>query len=280
MGKIAVVTDSTADLPSKFIEKYNINVIPLKVRLDGDEYEDGIDISREEFLDRLEESNEVPTTSQPPIGKFLDLYKSLAEEYDQILSLHFSEKMSGTIKTARLAASMLEDIDIRVIDSETVTAPLGVMVVEVAKAIKEGKQMDELIDLIAELKENIKIYFTIDDLTYLERGGRIGKATAFIGNLFNVKPMLTIDNGEITPYKRIRGDKRLYKEFKKLAKQELTNNKGHKLVVLYGKYLDNANQLKEMLTEEFDWEEVNMIQFGSVVGAHIGPTPFGMIIYK
>jgi DegV family protein with EDD domain len=280
MGKIAVVTDSTADLPSRLIEEYNINVIPLKVRLDGKEYEDGIDISREEFLDKLEESNQVPTTSQPPIGKFLDLYKALAKEYDQILSLHFSEKLSGTIKTAYLAANMLEDINIKVIDSETVTVPLGVMVVEVAKAVKAGKQMDELINLIAELKESIKIYFTIDDLTYLERGGRIGKATAFIGNLFNVKPMLTIEAGEITPYKKLRGEKRLYKEFIGLAEKELEGNTGHKLVIIYGKYLDKANQLKEILTQNFEWEEIDMLQFGSVVGAHVGPTPFGMIVYK
>jgi len=280
MGKIAVVTDSTADLPSRFIKEYDINVIPLKVRLDGQEYEDGIDISREEFLTKLEESEQVPTTSQPPIGKFLDLYKSLAKEYDQILSLHFSEKLSGTIKTAYLASNMLEDIDIKVIDSETVTVPLGVMVVEVAKAVKAGKDVDELINLIAQLKESIKIYFTIDDLTYLERGGRIGKATAFIGNLFNVKPMLTIAEGEITPYKKLRGEKRLYKEFMRLAKEELEGNTGNKLVIIYGKYLDKANQLKEMLTQEFEWEEIDMIQFGSVVGAHVGPTPFGMIIYK
>ncbi|PRX30365.1 DegV family protein with EDD domain [Orenia metallireducens] len=280
MGKIAVVTDSTADLPSRLIEEYNINVIPLKVRLDGKEYEDGIDISREEFLDKLEESNQVPTTSQPPIGKFLDLYKALAKEYDQILSLHFSEKLSGTIKTAHLAANMLEDIDIKVIDSETVTVPLGVMVVEIAKAVKAGKQMNELINLIAELKESIKIYFTIDDLTYLERGGRIGKATAFIGNLFNVKPMLTIEAGEITPYKKLRGEKRLYKEFMGLAEKELEGNTGHKLVIIYGKYLDKANQLKEILTQNFEWEEIDMLQFGSVVGAHVGPTPFGMIVYK
>jgi len=179
-----------------------------------------------------------------------------------------------------LAANMLEDIDIKVIDSETVTVPLGVMVVEIAKAVKAGKQMNELINLIAELKESIKIYFTIDDLTYLERGGRIGKATAFIGNLFNVKPMLTIEAGEITPYKKLRGEKRLYKEFMGLAEKELEGNTGHKLVIIYGKYLDKANQLKEILTQNFEWEEIDMLQFGSVVGAHVGPTPFGMIVYK
>ncbi|WP_018249799.1 DegV family protein [Orenia marismortui] len=280
MGKIAVVTDSTADLSPELIARYNINVIPLKVRLGEHEYEDGIDIAREDFLTELEESDIMPSTSQPPIGSFLDLYKKLAEEHEQILSIHFSEKLSGTIKTARLAANMLEDIDIKVVDSKTVTGALGLIVIEAAKAISNGSSLDETINLISQLKENINTYFTIDDLSYLERGGRIGKATAFVGNLFNVKPILTIDNGEITPYKKIRGERKLYKTLTKLVRKELDDNKGHKLVILYGKYLDNANKLRDILTDEFEWEEVSMLQLGSIVSAHVGPTPYGMVIYK
>ncbi|TDX52190.1 DegV family protein [Orenia marismortui] len=280
MGKIAVVTDSTADLSSELIARHNINVIPLKVRIGEHEYEDGIDIAREDFLTELEESDMMPSTSQPPIGSFLDLYKKLAEEYEQILSIHFSEKLSGTIKTARLAANMLEDIDIKVVDSKTVTGALGLIVIEAAKAISNGSSLDETINLISQLKENINTYFTIDDLSYLERGGRIGKATAFVGNLFNVKPILTIDNGEITPYKKIRGERKLYKTLTKLVRKELGDNEGHKLVILYGKYLDNANKLRDILTDEFEWEEVSMLQLGSIVSAHVGPTPYGMVIYK
>ncbi len=280
MGKIALVTDSTADLPKEVAQNYNINVIPLEVRLNGQEYTDGIDIESDEFLNKLEEVEEIPSTSQPPIGKFIALYEELSQEYDHILAVHFSEKLSGTIKTARLAANMVEGADVRVVDSETVTGPLGVMVVEIAKMIEADQEIEEIIDAIDDLKNNIQIYFTIDDLSYLEKGGRIGKATAFIGNLFSVRPLLTISNGEITPYKKIRGENRLYRTFKRLAKEELDGQKGKKLVVLYGKYLDKANKLKEILIDEFEWEEIEMIQFGSVVATHVGPTPFGMIIYK
>ncbi len=280
MGKIVVVTDSTADLPKELLVRNNIQMVPLQVRVGDCEYKDRIDIMPFEFLNKLEEMEEMPVTSQPPIGDFVQLYEELAQEYDHIISIHFSEKMSGTVKTARLAAKMIEDVDIRVVDSETVTAPLGMMVIEVAGAVKKGRDIEEIMDLIDELKKKIKIYFTMDNLTYLEKGGRIGKATAFLGNLFNVRPLLTIENGEITPYKRIRGERRLYRTIEELVERDLNGKQGYKVIILYGKYLDKANKLKEVITNKFDWEEVEMMRFGSVVGAHIGPTPFGVIFHK
>ena len=276
--EVAIVTDSTADLPQGKLEKYNITTIPLKVSIAGEEYLDQVDLTTREFLQKLEETDELPTTSQPALGKFIDVYEELAVDYDYILSLHLSEKFSGTVKTAHTASNMVEGAEIEVVDSETVTAPLGVIVTEVAKAAQEGQSLRELVDLIEQLKEQVHLYFTVDELDYLEKGGRIGKAAAFLGNLFKIRPLLTVQDGEVAPYKKVRGERRLYNSFLNLASEirsEGTNN----LIILQGLYPEKAHTLKEKLTTQYDWETIEVQEFGSVVGAHVGPTPFGMVIW-
>ncbi|MBM7556433.1 DegV family protein [Halanaerobacter jeridensis] len=275
--EVAIVTDSTADLPLNKLEEYNITRIPLKVSIGGEEYLDQIDLTKKEFLKKLESTEELPTTSQPALGQFIDAYERLAEDYDYILSIHISEKFSGTIKTAHTASNMIEGAKIEVVDSETVTAPLGVIVTEVAKAAHQGQSMEDLLNLIDQLKEQINLYFTVDELDYLEKGGRIGKAAAFLGNLFKIRPLLTVEDGEVSPYKKIRGKRRLYNEFLNLA-SELRVDGTNNLIILHGLYPDKAYTLKEKLTTEYDWETIEVQEFGSVVGAHVGPTPFGMVI--
>ena len=276
--EVAIVTDSTADLPQTKLEKYDITMIPLQVAVAGEEFLDQVELTTEEFLDKLEITEELPTTSQPSLGKFIDVYENLAENYDQILSIHLSEKFSGTVKTAHTASNMVSGAEIKVVDSETVTVPLGVIVTEVAKAAQEGQSLKQLVTLTEQLKKKVSIYFTVDELDYLEKGGRIGKATAFLGNLFKIKPILTIEDGEIGPYKKVRGERRLYKSFLKLA-AELRNSGTNNLIILHGRYKDKADILQEKLIAEYDWDRVQVQKFGSVVGAHIGPTPFGMIIW-
>ncbi len=277
MGKIAIVTDSTADLPPDKLDKYDIHMVSLQVDIQGKKYWDWKEIGPEKFLTKLDDCQEIPSTSQPPIGNFVDLYQELAADYKGIVSIHFSSEMSGTLETAKLAADMVEKTEIEVIDSRLVTGPLGLMVEEAAQAAQAGSTMEEIKDLVAQLRDRIDIYFTMDDLNYLERGGRIGRATAFLGNLFTVRPMLTLEAGEITPCKKVRGEKKLYKEFNRLVGQSLTGEKGNRLIILYGKYRDKAEKLKETLISEYEWETVEMWQFGAIVGAHIGPTPFGAV---
>ncbi|MGM0370080.1 MAG: DegV family protein [Bacillota bacterium] len=276
--EVAIVTDSTADLEVDTLEKYDITMIPLQVTVNDTEYLDMVELKPEEFLAELEDAEQMPTTSQPPLGKFIEVYEELAAEYDYIISIHISGAMSGTVKTANTASNMVEGAKIEVIDSQTVTIPLGVIVTEVAKAAQRGQSMEDLLDLITRLKEQVTIYFTVDELDYLEKGGRIGKATAFLGNLLKIRPLLTIEDSEIAPYKKVRGQRRLYKHFLKLAGQTRTSGSNN-LIILYGQYEDKAQILREQLTERYDWDTVQKKRFGSVVGAHIGPTPYGMIIW-
>ncbi|GAB6098527.1 DegV family protein [Halanaerocella petrolearia] len=280
MAKIALVTDSTADLKREQLEEYDIIRIPLQVSIGGKDYKDWVDIGPDKFLEQLDIVDKMPTTSQPPIGEFVQLYERLADDYDAIISLHLSSELSGTVRTARLAADMIDDTKIKVVDSGTVTFSLGIMAIEVAKRIKAGANLQEIIKFIDQLQEKVQLYFTVEKLDYLEKGGRIGKAASFLGNLFRIRPLLTLEEGEVTPYKKIRGEKRLYNSFKQVIEQELSNKEGRKLVVLYGKYQDKADKLKQILIKEFSWQEVEMAQFGSVIGSHVGPTPFGVAFYK
>ncbi|AGB41154.1 EDD domain protein, DegV family [Halobacteroides halobius DSM 5150] len=280
MAKIAVVTDSTADLTSNQLQEYDITRVPLQVMIADQEYQDWVEINPDQFLKKLEVSDHLPTTSQPPVGRFVKVYEELAKEYDHIISLHVSTQLSGTIKAAQLAADMVEEVEIKVIDSETVSISLGIMAIEVAKKVKEGTKLGKIIKFIDRIKEQVGIYFTVDDLDYLEQGGRIGKAAAFLGNLFKVRPLMTVEDGEVAPYKKVRGEKRLYRVFKEVIDGKLDNKKGQKLVILYSKYQDKAKQLEEILTNEFAWREVEVRKLGPVIGSHVGPTAFGAAIYK
>ncbi|MFO7820184.1 MAG: DegV family protein [Halanaerobacter sp.] len=276
--EVAIVTDSTADLSLDKVKEHNINLIPLKVIIDGEEYLDQVELTTEEFLDKLEETEGLPTTSQPALGRFIELYEELAADYDYILSIHISEELSGTFQTAQTASRMATGAQIEVVDSKLVSAPLGVVALEAAKAAQQGKNIEELLDLVEELKEEVHLYFAVEELDYLEKGGRIGKAAAFLGNLFKIRPLLTVTEGEVDPYKKVRGERRLYNSFLDIASEKRkagTNN----LIILYGNNKDKANILKEKLIAEYEWNQVQMQRFGAVVGVHVGPTPFGMVIY-
>lgn len=275
--EVAIVTDSTADLPLDRLQEQQIRVIPLNVSVGGEEYLDQIELSTNSFLDKLAANDKMPTTSQPPLGKFVDLYEELAKDYDYILSLHISGGLSGTVKTAQTASNMVSGAEIKVVDSKLVTVALGVVVEKAAKAAREGQSLEEILALVEDLKEQVKLYFTVEELDYLEKGGRIGKAAAFLGNLFKIRPLLTLDDGEVDSYQKIRGKKRLYNAFIDLA-AKLRTTGSNKLIILYGRKEEQAEILKDKLTTEYNWDSVEMHQFGAVVGAHVGPTPFGMVI--
>ena len=278
MGKIAVVTDSTADLPAPVREKYDIKMVPLQVHLAGEDYRDWVDIEPEDFLARMKTASELPTTSQPPVGRFVELYRSLAENYRRVVSIHLPEALSGTVESARLAADMVDEIDIEVIDSGKVTGALGEMVVRIAQRVESDGEVEEIKSLVEELKDRIKLYFTLDSLDYLEAGGRIGKASAFLGNLFNVRPVLTLAAGEVVPCKKVRGEKRLYKDLDRLVAKQLEAKGGESLVILHGTEREKADKLKEVLTANYSWSEVKIRSFGPVIASHVGYNPFGAVV--
>ena len=207
MDKIRIVTDSTADLPEEIINKYKIKVIPLSFIIDGKVYHDLVDISREEYYRELMNCKEFPTTSQPTPAEFLDAYNELiAEGAEKIISIHLSSDLSGTVKGAQMTAQMVKNAEVCVIDSRTATMGLGLIVLATAKVIAAGADFNEAVRTANQAVEKSDLFFLLDSLDNLQKGGRIGKAGYLVGSLLNIKPVLRLHDGEIHAFDKVRGN--------------------------------------------------------------------------
>lgn len=276
MRKIKIVTDSTADLPKELVEQYAISVVPLKVHMEDQVYRDGIDISPSEFYIKLREAENLPTTSQPSPGEFKEIYENLGEDGSTIISIHLSSKFSGTYQSAILAKQMLDNLDITVIDSETTALALGLIVLNTAKATKEGKTKDEVIELARRLMGNSKIYFAVDTLEYLQKGGRIGAAQALMGSLLNIKPILTIADGLVTPVEKVRGQKKAFDRLVQLAAEQFSDNV--QVAFIHGDNLAGVNKLKAKVAAKYGVQDFLISEVGPVVGTHVGPGVVAVVI--
>ena len=210
----AIVLDSTADFPDAQQRFPNFRVVPLYVRFGDASYRDYVEITPDEFYERLATTTELPTTSQPTPGDFLSVYEELAPHYERILSVQISSTLSGTFASAEAAADLLGGDAVRVIDSRTVSASLALVAIGIQHLLERGTTDDEVDAFVARYQAGHKLLFTVNTLEYLAKGGRIGRAAAFAGNLLNVKPILTIRDGEVVPLKRVRGNAKAYAEFR------------------------------------------------------------------
>lgn len=275
---VKIVTDSTADIPEKLVKEYGIGVVPLNIHFGDEVLKDGVDIWSEEFYHRLKNEAVLPTTSQPAPGEFLKVYESIGEPGDTIISIHISGEMSGTVRTARIAADMLEDkLKIHVIDSRYVCMALGMLVLRAAKLAKEGASPEVIIAEVERLSNELAVYFTVNSLEYLSRNGRIGKATSFLGGLLNIKPLLGIEGGVIVPTERIRGN------FSKIATELVTRfveRYGEKPVELWCVHTEMpelAVALQQEAMKRLNVAASHIGLIGPIVGTHAGPYIVGMI---
>lgn len=275
LPEIAIVTDSTSDLSEEMIRDYpNLEIIPLKVKLDGDNYyRDGVDINKQEFWKKIVEGGQLPKTSQPSPAEFKSLYEKLfAKGYKKIISIHISGKLSGTQQAARVARGMLNrEEDVIIIDSKTVTFALGHLAIEASKMAMERKPLKEIIDWIEESKELMKVYFVVKDLDYLQRGGRIGKASALIGGIFRVKPVLKVENGEVSVEAKVLGEKGALLHMERIIKAAKTS------IILYTGWggnqscLTSADNLKTIAERFKKVDYRGRVEIGAVIGSHAGP---------
>ncbi|HHT70373.1 MAG TPA: DegV family protein [Firmicutes bacterium] len=281
MGAVHLVTDSTCYLPADVIAKYDIRIVPLRVNWSTESLREGVDIKGKEFFDRLRQSREVPTTSQPPAGEFASCYRELGGLGGSIVSIHISGDLSGTVSAAEAARRMLPEQDIRIIDSRITCLGLGFMVEEAAHLRAAGKTVDETVARIQELVANMTAYFMVDDLNYLRRGGRIGAAAATFGSLLQVKPILTMKdaNGVINVQEKVRTQKKALARLVELTATDCTGADKVTATVLHADNLATAVQLDKVLREALPKAEIVLSEFGPVIGTHVGPGAVGIIFH-
>ncbi len=278
MRKVLVVTDSTSDITKEIAEKYNITVVPLNVHMDNEVYKDQVTISSDEFFEKLSKCKNLPRTSQPSPGEFIEVYHSLLEEVDSIVSIHISEEMSGTLQSARIAAQSIPEADISIIDSRSVCMGLGLVVIEAAKAAAEGKDKTEVLRVIEEAKKDLRVIFVVDTLDYLEKNGRIGKAHAFLGSLLSIKPVLAVQDGIIIPVEKMRGSKKALSRLVETAREEV---KGDFLgaAIVHGAAFDKLTFVRDELQARFSEMDLILGSVGPVIGVHAGPGVLGLMYF-
>lgn len=277
MEKIALITDSASDINSELIKKYNINVLPFKIIFSDKEYKDGVDITPSMLYKRL--PDEIPTTSLPSISEFTQLLENLKSEgYTHAIIITISNCFSGTFNAARLASESVSGINTFVFDSLTLTMSEGAMVLEAANLIEKGKSFDEIVDYLSTIREKIDVFFTLDTLTYLKKGGRIGKVAGTIAEALNIKPIITIKDDGFHTVAKVRGIKQSISRLSNILNEYL--NKGKcKVWIMNGDAPDKADLLYNAIKDSDNLVECTLGgMIGPALGVNTGPGLVGFIV--
>ncbi|MEW6621543.1 MAG: DegV family protein [Bacillota bacterium] len=281
MQNVKIVTDSTAYLSDEIIKKHNIVVVPLSVNFENENFKEN-EKTREEFFTKLKSSKTFPTTSQPSIGDFYQTYQGLLENYNEIVSIHISEELSGTIKSAEAAAQQLNQSRIKIFNSTTTAIALEFMVLEAAHMAEQGKSSMEIIDRISYIRDNFQLLFIVDNLEYLKRGGRIGKASALLGTILKIKPILYV-KGQVGIFDKVRTSKkalqRIIEELEKTINEEGGPEK-IKAGVVEVSNKDGLAELYNIIKKSWPNLEISKASCGPVIGSHVGAGALGLAFYK
>jgi len=276
LTKIKIVTDSTVDLSKEEIEKYEIEIVPLTIQINGNSYIDGVDITPGEFIDMMKLSGELPKSSQPAAGIFLEVYNRLGEDGSEVLSIHLTKELSGTVQTASSAAGMSKS-KVTVVDSGFISRGLAFQVLEAAKMAQEGISMQEILIRLEGIRRKTKLFIVVDTLENLIKGGRIGRGTGLIGSLLKIKPIASLDGGIYSPVAKVRSHAQAVKY---LAKQfaEDTMGKTIKAVGLtHAGGMGLAIQLKNAISDIYQDFEIDYTT--PIVSTHTGVGAIGFTYY-
>jgi DegV family protein with EDD domain len=276
----AIVVDSTADFPDAHDRYPNWRVVPLYVNFGTSSYKDGVDLTAEQFYERLRTSPELPTTSQPTPGDFLAAYEELAA-YERIFSVHIAANLSGTFQSAGTAAAELGDGRVRTIDSESASVATAMLAIAIQRRLERGSSDEEIDALVARYLSDHGLLFTVDTLEFLARGGRIGRAKAFAGELLHVKPILTIREGEVLPVKRVRGNRKAFQEFVDTVETRTQDTPGLRIGIAHADAPERMIEIEKMVRHLRPQAAIEMeTMLGAVIGAHAGPGTVGFFWFN
>jgi DegV family protein with EDD domain len=280
MAKIAILTDSTANLPVEWVEQYNIRVIPLKIHWGSETYLDGVDLTPDEFYTRLSHSKSLPTTSQPSIQDFLKAFESLADGgADGIVVPLISSGISGTVDSAQAATRQFTRVPVEIIDTHITSMGQVLILLAAARASEQGKSLLEVRRAAEEVVEHLRVFFAVDTLEYLHRGGRINGASRYLGAALDIKPILFFNSeGKIDALERVRTKRKALQRLIALAEQQANGCPVH-VGIVHANVPQAAQEFRNEVEKHLNCKEIFTIEFSPVIGVHVGPGTIGIALY-
>ncbi|TFE03958.1 DegV family protein [Jeotgalibacillus salarius] len=274
--RTAVVTDSTAYLPKELRELYDIHMVPLCVIMNGETYEEEVDLSTDAFYDEVRNGGDLPKTSQPAVGTFASLFEELGEDHDEVVTIHLSSGISGTYSGAVQAGEMVDNVKVFPFDSEISCMVQGMFVIEAAVMAKDGATAEEILARLNDLKETTRAYFMVDNLGHLQRGGRLSNAQAIIGSMLQVKPLLHFVDTKIEAFEKIRTRKKAMKRIVDMLKEDAEKYDEVQAVIIHANREEDAVQWKNEISSELPNVSFRISHFGPVIGTHLGEGSMGL----
>ncbi|OLO38083.1 fatty acid-binding protein DegV [Alkalihalophilus pseudofirmus] len=277
MSKIAIVTDSTAYLPEEVREQNNIKMVPLNVVFGEESIQEEVEITASQFYERMKTTEKLPTTSQPAIGLFVELFEQLKQDgYEAAICITLSSDISGTYQSAMSAVDMVDDFTVKGFDSKISCSPQGYFVLEAAELAKAGKNIEEIIATLEIMRDQVNAYFMVDDLNHLHRGGRLNTAQLFVGSLLKIKPVLHFVDGKIQPFEKVRTEKKALQRIYNLLDEGVADQHSAKITVIHSNRLNDAETIADELKSKYPQAEVTISYFGPVIGTHLGEGSLGV----
>lgn len=274
MSKVKILTDSGSDLPLSFLDEHDVKLLPLRVHLDDAEYDDIISINSKKVFDEMR-NGKVPKTSQVSPNMIKEIFTQLAKDKQPSIYIAFSSELSGTYQTAAMMREQVledyPDLDLTIIDTKCASLGHGLVVIHAVKLAEKGLSKDEIVNEIEFYSQHMEHLFTVDDLEYLRRGGRISRASAFVGGLLNIKPLLNVEDGKLIPLEKHRGRKKLFNRILEIMEERGTSLDKQLIGISHGDDEDAALEMKKLIEEKFGCKHFYINMIGSAIGAHSGP---------
>lgn len=278
---LRIVTDSTADLLPELRAQNQIEMVPLTVHFGPDSYKDVVEMDSAAFWAKLNASPHHPKTAQPAPGDFLEVYRRLHEAGDEILSIHISGKLSGTLSSAHAATQLLPDARIALVDTKQVSLGLGMLVIEASRMAAAGRPVTEIVSWVNQTKERMNLFFTLDTLEFLQKNGRVGKAQALLGGLLGIKPILQVDReGVVAPADKVRGKSKVLARSMELMQERVPAGRRIKAAVLHAQAADEAAEWLGQVKKIYDVAEHWIAPIGPVIATNTGPGALGIAFYE
>jgi DegV family protein with EDD domain len=279
MSRIAILTDSSAYLPPDLLERHDIHVIPLKLHWGEETLVDGVDITPVEFYARLATSSTLPSTSQPSMHDFLQVFDRLSARYEGILVPLISSGISGTVASALAASAEFTKVPVEVVDTHSTSAGLALVVLAAARAVEQGRSLPEVTQIAREVVRKLHVFFAVDTLKYLHKGGRIGGASRYLGSALNIKPVLFFDGeGKIDALERVRTSRKALARLVELSEEKAGSNSVH-VGVMHANAPEEAAEFQSRLAERLKCDQLYTFELSPVIGTHVGPGTIGLALY-